>query len=302
VSFYLKNQLSRPGDDAESPVELQKNWLRCSMLPLLFSVACIPPIPADTASSAEDSGVADSADTSSDTAADSSGDSGQDSGDTGVFDPPDDCPATEAGRQDVNSPTAGPYLVGHPVPDVLWGPTVVFLPGGNGKGPTGSASSGWNAFFGDDVSGLGYRIVVPYVTEDGYPNSVVPNVEAILDEVLACWGGDPAKVHLVGHSNGGYLAYNVSGPDLADRWVTITGAPAYFDRFEKNKLEGIAFHNAAGENDPTWLEAMTEAHDDLTENGFDSTLTVWANTGHTPDADWDGLAGMIAFWDAHPTR
>lgn len=121
----------------------------------------------------------------------------------------------------------------------------------------------------------------------------------MLDEVLTCFGGDPAHVHLVGHSNGGYLAYNVVGPDLGDRWATITGAPAYFQRFQKSKLEGIAFHNAAGEDDPDWPSAMQDAHDTLTEKGFESQLTVWPGQSHTPDKDWDGRDGMFAFWEAN---
>ena len=269
------------------------------MLPILLT-ACdateaadsAPPGGADTDTSGPDSAT--------DSAIDS-GDSSDTAQDTGTFDPPDDCPVTTTGRQDITS-AAGTYFMGHPTPDVLGSPTVILLPGGNGIGPDGSGGNIWYAFRGDDIIASGYRLVTPYVTEEGYPNTNVPDVAAILDEVLACWGGDPAKVHLVGHSNGGYLAYNVVGPELGERFVTITGAPAYFVRLEKQQLAGIAFHNAAGEDDPEWLEAMTEADQELRDNGFESILSVWANTGHTPGAEWDGLAGMIAFWDAHPTR
>ncbi len=236
-----------------------------------------------------------------DTNAEGDSDSGDDEGDTadtsgdtgGVFDPPDWCPAPTAGRQEVTDTPASPYYILHP--DVVAAPIVLFLPGG--PGDRGSAGATWNAFFDD--APRGYRIVVPYVTEDGYPQTVVPPSAALLDEVLLCFGGDPARIHLAGHSNGGYLAYNVVGPQLADRVVTITGMPAYFEAFQKADFGTVAFHNAAGDEDATWLAAMEAAHETLQSNGFESQLTVWPATGHTPGPRWDGRAGMFAFWDAN---
>ena len=231
---------------------------------------------------AEDSGAGDTA-----------GDTG-DTGDTGgVFDPPDWCPPATAGRQEVTDTPASPYYILHP--DVANAPIVLFLPGG--PGDRGSAGATWTAFFDEDSRG--YRIVVPYVTEAGYPQTVVPPSAGLLDEVLACFGGDPGRVHLAGHSNGGYLAYNVFGPELADRIITITGAPAYFEDFRQADFGTLAFHNAAGAEDATWLAAMEGAHETLLSKGFESQLTAWAATGHTPGPNWDGREGMFAFWDAH---
>ncbi len=244
------------------------------MIPLLLLAACDPAnngdtVPLDTAG---DSGEADTA---------------------AVFNPPEWCPAPTSGRQEVTDTPASPYYVMHP--DVESAPIVLLLPGG--PGDRGSAGATWDAFFDEDARG--YRIVVPYVTEQGYPEDVVPPVAEVLDEVLACFGGDAGELHLAGHSNGGYLAYNVVGPQLVDRIVTLTGLPAYFSAFRKNKYGTLAFHNAAGDTDTQWLEAMEDAHATLLEQGFDSELTVWPETGHTPGPNWDGREGMFAFWDAH---
>jgi pimeloyl-ACP methyl ester carboxylesterase len=208
------------------------------------------------------------------------------------YDPPEWCPAAEAGRQGVTSTDASPYFVMHPLEDTHDNPLVVLLPGGAGNDL--SAKSTWDAFFDDDPRG--YRLVEPWVITDDYPD-VAPPVEALLDEVATCFG-TPSEIHLLGHSNGGYLAYNVVGPDLADRFASISGAPAYFTHFKKTKLEGLPFHNMVGEDD-SWLEYVEEAHQELLDAGFESELSVWPDQGHTPDAAWDGRDDMFAFWDAH---
>lgn len=209
------------------------------------------------------------------------------------FTPAEGCPAAEPGVQEVTD-GAGPYRVMHPLEDDHAGPTVLFLPGG--PGDEGSANATWSAFF--DADPRGYRIVMPWDTTGDYPNTAPP-VEAILDEVAACFGGDPGRVHLAGHSNGGYLAYNVVGPDLAERFVTVTGAPAYFTMLRESRLAGLAFHNSAGDQDEDWLAEMESAHEELTDAGFESELTVWTETGHTPGPGWDGRDAMFDFWDRH---
>lgn len=221
---------------------------------------------------------------------DTAGDTG--TGDT-PFTPAEGCPAREEGWQEITDGVS-PYFVTHPLDGATGGPTVLFLPGG--PGDRGSAEATSNAFF--DTDPRGYRIVVPYDTSGDYPDTAPP-VEEILDHVASCFGGDPARVHLAGHSNGGYLAYNVVGPELAARFVTVTGAPAYFERLRTSQLEGLAFHNSAGDEDPNWLEYMESAHEDLQAEGFDSELTIWAGTGHTPGPDWDGRDAMFDFWDRH---
>ncbi len=259
---------------------------------LLFLVACTSGASdSPAADSAASAGPTDSADSGVGDTADAA-----DTADTGPFTPPEWCPAPDAGRQEVLDTPASPYFITHP--EAVDAPLVIFLPGG--PGDRGSASNTWTAFFDEDPRG--FRLVVPYVTEKGYPTDVVPPVEAILEEVLTCFGGDASHVHLAGHSNGGYLAYNVVGPDLADRFVTITGAPAYFRDFNASDFTGLAFHNSAGELDPDWLGAMQEAQDDLTAAGFDTQLTVWPDTGHTPGPGWTGRDAMFAFWEDHPAR
>lgn len=208
------------------------------------------------------------------------------------FEPAEGCPAAETGRQGVTTTDASPYFVMHPLDDTHDNPMVIMLPGGAGNDQ--SAMGGWNMFFDEDPRG--YRIVMPWVLTDDYPD-VAPPVEAILDEVAACFG-PPSKVHLIGHSNGGYLAYNVVGPDLADRFASISGAPAYFQQFKKTKLEGIPFHNMAGEED-SWAAYMEDAHQDLLDAGFESELDLWPDQGHTPDQNWDGRENMFDFWDRH---
>lgn len=247
------------------------------MLPLLFACTASP---VDTAESFDTAAETDTAD---DTAADTA---------TDPFEPAEGCPAPEAGRQAVESVVAGEYFVMHPLEDTFNNPVVLLLPGGGGD--ERSASAGWDAFFDEDPRG--YRIVAPWVNSDDYPD-VPPPVEALLDEMAACFG-PPSAVHLLGHSNGGYLAYNVTGPELAERFASITGAPAYFQRIQKSKLEGLPFHNMAGENDD-WLQYTEEAHAELQAEGFESELTVWAGEGHTPSPAWADREAMFDFWDRH---
>lgn len=239
---------------------------------MFLLLACAEPRPSDTTD------VVDSGETA-------------ETGDA-PFEPAEGCPAAEAGRQGITTTDASPYFVMHPLEDTHDNPVVLMLPGGAGNDL--SAKSTWDAFFDDDPRG--YRIVMPWVITDDYPE-VAPPVEAVLDEVAACFG-PPSKVHLIGHSNGGYLAYNVVGPDLAGRFASVSGAPAYFQSFKKAKLEGLPFHNMAGEED-SWAEYMEEAHQELLDAGFESELDLWAGQGHTPDKDWDGRDNMFDFWDRH---
>lgn len=213
--------------------------------------------------------------------------------DTGPWEPAEGCPEAEDVIQEIDDRPAGPYRILHPIEDDHAGPIVIFLPGGNGS-REGSMGTWANFFDGDP---RGYRIVMPYDTTGDYP-STAPDVGAILDDVLACFGGDPDRVHLAGHSNGGWLVYNDVGREMAARVRTISGLPGYFQSFDADDWAGLAFHNAAGEDDADWRAAMEDAHERLTDAGIDSQLTIWPDTGHTPGPDWDGREGMFAFWDA----
>jgi pimeloyl-ACP methyl ester carboxylesterase len=258
-----------------------------AMIPFLlacgFDVSTEPTEDAGTAGG--DSGAGDDSGEPADTA---------EPDDSGFF-PAEGCPGAEEGRQEVESDVAGPYLVMHPLGELSG--TVIFMPGSDGS--YRSATGTWGAFFDDDPRG--YRLVMPWDESGDYPGTAPPVAE-LIDEIFACFGGDAARVHLIGHSNGGYLAYNVVGPELADRFVSVTGAPGYFTRMKEKQLEGLAFHNAVGENDGTWVEEMESAHEELLAAGFESELTIWPGQAHTPGRNWDGRDGMFDFWDRHAVR
>ena len=112
-------------------------------------------------------------------------------------------------------------------------PLVVLL---HGYSATGGLQ---NLYFGlsNQVTALGFILVIPDGTanSDGarfwnatnsccdFENSKVDDVAyltAVIDDAIARYGADPRRVYLVGHSNGGYMAYRMAC-DRADRIAGI---------------------------------------------------------------------------------
>ncbi len=135
------------------------------------------------------------------------------------------CVAAERSElQDVRETDAGPYFVHHPTPDIRTAPTVIFLPGGSGR--RGSARRVWDNIFAGGSSTDAFRVVIPYSLEEDFIDGAARTFE-ILNEVLWCYGGDPAKVHLAGTSNGGLAAFALMA-SRPEHFATLLGAPGAF--------------------------------------------------------------------------
>lgn len=215
------------------------------------------------------------------------------------FDAPDWCPAPEDGRQQVDDTDAAPYLVSHPDSGLGDAPVVLFMPGGYGNDE--HATGTWDAFLQGAVDGLSrYRVVMPFAT-DGDFRDEWQRAEDVLDEVLTCFGGDPAELHLIGHSNGGWEALNLLQAMEPGTFATISVAPGSFDDYDPDRLV-VAQDRAlvvVGENDdPAFIAACEGIRDALEAVGMDVTFEVIAGMGHTPEAGWSGGDALLfGFFD-----
>ncbi len=219
--------------------------------------------------------------------------------DTGAFDPPGWCAPPESGRQEVRDTPASPYFVDHPAGSEINVPTVVFLPGGNGG--YAHANGTWLAFF-DGVPEMGeYRVVMPYSSSDSFPDES-DRIFDVLDEVFVCYGGMADSVHLAGHSNGGYAAFDLM-LESPDRFATLLGAPGLFSNFSSGVITDAlldkAVFNGVGENDSTWQEAVEHLNEQLVFLGIDSVYVEFAGQPHTPSAGWTGKGELFQFWSDH---
>lgn len=219
------------------------------------------------------------------------------------FVPPDWCPEPESGRQDVTDTDASPYYVSHPDTDALDVPMVVFLPGGAGGGGTsGHATATWDGIFSEADDGLArYRVVMPYSTTDSFPDEYRRSLD-VLDEVLACFGGDPERVHVAGSSNGGRRAFTLmlTSPGT---FRSMAGLPGYFEAWDADDAEEAfaggkkAFHGVGEQDNADWLSGVEESHDLCEGVGIDSTHHVFPGIGHIPSPGWDDVTVLFDFWD-----
>jgi len=208
-----------------------------------------------------------------------------------TFVPEEGCPDPADGRQDVVETNASPYYVSHPEGDLQAGstaPVVLFMPGGFGS--VGHSTGTWNGFL-TGAEGLDrYRVVMPYAPDGDFTDEW-ERAEDVLAEVLACFGGDPDRVHLVGHSNGGWEALELLQILPPDTFATAVVAPGYFLTFDADLVslgEGRA-RSAVGANDEaTWHTAAEQTVDRFEEVGVDVDLELMDGVGHTPGATWGG--------------
>lgn len=225
-------------------------------------------------------------------------DGGGKGGDAG-FDPPEWCPPPESGRQEVEGTPASPYFVDHPDAFDVDAPTVVFLPGGDGG--RSHADGTWAGFIEGATRGDDFRVVMPYSDSSELPVEQDRLLE-ILDEVLMCYGGDPGRVHLAGHSAGGYMAFDLM-LDSPHRFATLAGAPGQFTVFSSEgvttALSGKSVLVGAGEYDLDWKDAMLELDEQLTLLGIDSRYIEFEGQNHTPSPMWTGRDDLFDFWAAH---
>lgn len=232
-------------------------------------------------------------------ATDSAGsDAGDDSSDAG---PDFDCPAPTPGFQDINTTPASPYLMVHPTvsADEVNGHILVFLAGG--PGDSGSANIGFNAFLSRGGGVGNFISVMPYTT-DGDLSDEGERIAAVVDEVLACYGGEAGEVHLAGTSNGGRAAFGIM-LEQPEHFATLLGAPGYFVEGDSSvlsaQLAGKAVFNGVGAlDDESWQTAVSGTHDTLTALGVESVYDVFEGQGHIPDETFDP-SPLFDFWLSH---
>ena len=82
----------------------------------------------------------------------------------------------------------------------------MFLPGGRGTERGARRVLARYLSEGQDVDR--FRLVVPYAEEDMELLAEMQRMPTIRSEVLECFGGDAAKVHIAGTSNGGNGAFS----------------------------------------------------------------------------------------------
>ena len=147
-----------------------------------------------------------------------------------------------------------------------------------------------------------FRIVVPYSVDAGYEEDEVGWVLKMLEEVLACYGGDPAKFHIGGYSNGGLLEFEVM---LAhpERFATLLGVPGAFPGWTKpsawaRALAGHAVFNGVGANDLAWKDNAKDTNDALVAAGIDSVYVEFANQAHVVNEAFDESI-FFDFWAKH---
>jgi len=213
---------------------------------------------------------------------------------------PDYCVETTGeALQDITTTPASPYFIHHPAEPGTPLHTVIFLPGG--PGARDLAMITWDLWLSAPLRADDMRIVVPYSAAGDFPSEAERAID-VLDEVLACHGGDPAHVHLGGTSLGGVAAFDLM-LGHSDRFATLLGAPGLFGSSgidtQVAALEGKSVFLGVGERDTDpWSSQVPALHDALSARGIDSRLVVFAGQGHILDASFDETA-FFDFWAAH---
>ena len=212
------------------------------------------------------------------------------------------CPAASTGTlQNISDTPASPYFVHHPSSGPAEAPTVIFIPGGTGS--RRSALRSWENYLSDGKGVESFRIIIPYSVDLDFLEEF-PRTFKILDEVLACYGGDPGKVHVAGVSNGGLAAFALM-LQRPERFATLLGAPGEFAEVDpatwEKALAGRAVFNGVGEYDDAWKPEVRETHDALVGVGIESIYVEFPGQGHTAREGFDkGI--LFDFWMKHSSN
>lgn len=220
--------------------------------------------------------------------------------------PPDveECPeVTGDGLQDVVRGPASPYLVKHPSDPNAATPTIIFLPGGGGSYAT--ALRTWQTIFSEGRGFEHFRVVIPY-SVDAVLLDEAMRTFSILDEVLACHGGDPMAVHLGGTSNGGLAAFGLMSRH-PERFATLAGLPGAFPVQDPASVDpeiwlrilgGRAVFNGVGAVDLDWRPEVIATHNALAAAGIESVYVEFRGQGHVPGGNFDN-SELLRFWQSH---
>ncbi len=222
-------------------------------------------------------------------------DSGASTPDTATA-PPEWCMPPEPGLlQAMDQHPAGPYFVSHPMEATDDTPTVVFLPGSRGDAP--SAETAWGLYFLHGTEIANVRVVLPFSDNSSLADET-DRVLELIDEVLACYGGDRKKVHMAGTSNGGKAAYDLA-KEHPERFVSLLGIPGSFSSWSPEELgdalADVPVYNGVGSEDHIWLEDVRKLHEGLLEGGVDATYAEFEGEAHVMSPDWDEDV-LFDFW------
>jgi predicted esterase len=155
------------------------------------------------------------------------------------------------------------------------------------------------------VGAEAFRVVIPYSPDADFIDEA-NRTFGILNEVLWCYGGDPAKVHLAGASNGGLAAFAlmIAKPE---HFATLLGAPGAFPVQDPavvdpsvwaEALAGRAVFNGVGANDDNWKLEVIGTHNALAAAGVESVFVEFAGQGHIVSSAFDESV-FLDFWATH---
>jgi predicted esterase len=207
--------------------------------------------------------------------------------------------AVQDALQEITGTPAGPYFVHHPAAQTARVPTVVFLPGGSGL--RRNAQRVWDTFLAGAKGVDAFRVAVPYWPDIEMPEDFRRTL-AVVDEVLACYGGDARQVHIAGFSNGGHAAFELM-LEQPERFATLLGAPGEFPAgttpADLAVLKGKAVFNGVGERDDEfWHEGVRDAHEALTSAGVESVYVEFKGQGHGATEGFPKDL-LFEFWTKH---
>lgn len=211
------------------------------------------------------------------------------------------CVAAQPGvLQEISGTPAGPYLVHHPATSARV-PMVVFLPGGSGQ--RRNAQRVWDAYLAGAKGIDAFRVVIPYWPDIEMAEGFRRTVD-VVDEVLACNGGDRQQVHLAGFSAGGQSAFDLM-LERPERFATLLGAPGEFQLgttpAKLAALRGKAVFNGVGElDDDGWHKGVRDANEALTSAGVESVYVEFAGQRHGAGEGFPRDL-LVEFWVKHST-
>lgn len=201
--------------------------------------------------------------------------------------------------QEISGTAASPYLIHHPATATARVPTVVFLPGG--AGARKQAQRVWDAYLAGAKGVDAFRVVIPYWPDiemvEGFRRTL-----AVVDEVLACYGGDAHQIHLAGFSAGGQSAFDLM-LEKPERFATLLGAPGEFQLgttpAKLAVLKGKAVFNGVGElDDEGWHKGVRDAHEALVAAGVESVYVEFKGQRHGAGEGFPKDL-LVEFWVKH---
>jgi len=200
------------------------------------------------------------------------------------------------------------------VPDAVRGPPLPLLIAlhGNGDTPTNFLQVTGLGGLGEDVivaapAGVVRDVqfggqTIPGVSWDAYhdvaDNPDLQLLDVLVLQLLNTGDVDPQRVHVLGYSQGGFLAFRYA-IDRADRVasavVISAGDPLNDGARILGAVRDVPFRLRCGQNDPL-LPVAQATTNNLVAAGSDAALTVVAGAGHSPLPTGPGqsVAGVVA--------